>query len=153
MLRLLAASAVVFGLAAPAAAQDQEFWGAIVTAFTPSTEPRKEFGPHVYGLAWNFPSAGAAERAAASACTEQGGLDCHTDERGIHWFSTSASEHHRDYLDIWGVSRARCIAVGRDRYPPHLFDAYTGNSEAEARRRLITRGGNPHLETVRCNHR
>lgn len=142
---LTALAAALFAYAA--AAQNQEYWGALITSSTGESG-----GRWVYALSWNYPSAQAAEQAAIRECVKQGGRHCDTPDRGIHWFSTSSAKHTSDMLDIEGISRERCIAVGRARLAPHLFWAYTGNSEAEARHKLRTRGGDPHLETTQCNH-
>ena len=126
----------------------REHWGALVFSYTDDT-----FGRQVYGLSWNYPSAREAEGAAEKACVKEGGRWCNTSERSIHLFSTWSPKHDRDYMDISGVSRARCIAVGKDRPPPHFFYAYTGNSESEAKHGLITAFPNSNVEVVRCNYR
>lgn len=136
----------------PALGQDREFWGAVVTSFTHEPFDRNPNMRHVYGLAWNYPTAEGAIARAAKECANRNGIHCHTNDRSLMVFSTSAPRHRDDYMQAKSVAKKRCVAVGFNTFYD-TWDAGAGNSDSEARGNLAKMGRNMSKVSINCNAR
>ena len=132
----------------------KEYWGSLIASANSHNYSNAET---VYGLAWNYPSASEAVKAAIGVCERRGGVHCRTVDRLILTFSTSSPRHDAESLDSsaspsYRLSRARCIAigVGRDGFEAY---AYTGNSEKYAQARLEKMVDIDRISHVKCNAR
>ena len=147
------AAFLVLAATQPTLGQDREFWGAIVTSFT--HDPHRGRNPnqrHVYGLAWNYPTAEGATARAAKECANRNGIHCYSKKRSIMLFSTSARRHRDDYMQVRSVAKKRCLAIGLNTFYD-TWDAGAGNSDSEARANLAKMGRDMSNVSITCNAR